>query len=120
MPLCETCQKNFAGEGRFCSAECHPGFGKGRKHPGSPRFPGRRAAAAAGGRGAEAPEGTGRRPARSFTAFAIVQDPDTLRRLPDRVRSTQRSGANRLRTRSAAPQPVQTRLPRATATTGLT
>jgi hypothetical protein len=45
MSRCETCQRDFSGEGgRFCSAQCRPDFGKGPKHPGTPRFPGRRAA----------------------------------------------------------------------------
>ena len=32
MSRCETCKKEFAGDGqRFCRAECDPGFGKGRR-----------------------------------------------------------------------------------------
>lgn len=44
MAQCDTCKEEFVGEGQFCKPECHPGFGKGSKHPGTPRFPGRTAA----------------------------------------------------------------------------
>jgi hypothetical protein len=45
MPRCETCKQEFAGDGaRFCSPACDPDYGKGDRHPGTPRFPGRRAA----------------------------------------------------------------------------
>ena len=39
MAQCDTCKNEFTGEGPFCKLECHPGFGKGSRHPGTRRFP---------------------------------------------------------------------------------
>ena len=44
MASCDTCKNEFTGDVPFCKPECHPGFGKGNRHPGTWRFPGRTAA----------------------------------------------------------------------------